>query len=144
MSEETQSIPRTFYVIGSLALVWNLFGFAAYIMQVLATEESMQGMDEYVRNFYLTMPAWATSAFAVAVTSGVAGSVLLLMRNSWCVPVFLVSLAAVLVQNYHAFVMGRLMLIMGPTSAILPILVFAIGVGLIWYARYAKEKGWFN
>ena len=144
MSEETQSVPRSFWVIGGLALVWNLIGFAAYLMQMMATEESMQNMDEYVRNFYLTMPVWATSAFAIAVTAGVIGSALLLMRNSWCVPAFLVSLAAVLVQNYHAFVIGRLMLIMGPTSAILPTLVVAIGVALIWYARYAKEKGWFS
>ena len=144
MSEETQSVPRSFWIIGGLALVWNLVGFAAFLMQVTATEESMQGMDEYVRNFYLTMPVWATSAFAIAVTSGVAGSVLLLMRNGWCVPLFLVSLAAALAQNYYGFVIGRLMLIMGPTSAILPTLVFAIGVGLIWYARYAKEKGWFK
>ena len=58
------------------------------------------------------------------------------------VPLFLLSLAAVLVQTYHAFVVAGALGVLGAGAAVLPALVIAIGVGLIWYARSAKEKGW--
>ena len=144
MADETQPLPRTFWIIGGLALVWNLVGLMAFVMQITMAPEALQALPEPERAFYEAIPVWATSAFAIAVTAGVIGSILLLMRNPWCVPALLVSLAGALIQNYYAFAIGRAMFILGPSSAVLPTLVIAIGVGLIWYARYAKEKGWFK
>lgn len=142
MSEETVQIPRSFWIISSLALVWNLIGVVRYVMQVRITEEMVRTLPEAERVFYTDLPIWATSAFAVAVTAGAIGSVLLLLRSIWAVPLFLISLVGVLVQMYHAFAIARAMLVLGPASAIVPTLIITIGAGLIWYARYAKDNGW--
>lgn len=142
MSIETTQIPKSYWFVSSLALVWNLLGFAAYVMQVTMTKEALMEMPEAERAMYENMPVWATSAFAVAVTAGTIGCILLLLRSSWAVPAFLLSIAAVFVQMYHAFVIAGAMDVIGPSSAIGPALVVAVGVGLIWYARSVKEKGW--
>ena len=142
MSEGGNPIPRSFWIIGSVALVWNLIGVVRYVMQLRLTEDVLTALPEAERALYTNIPTWAISAFAVAVIAGAIGSVLLLMRSVWAVPVFLISLLGVLVQMYHAFVIANAIDVLGPGSALVPTLIVGIGVGLIWYARSAKEKGW--
>ncbi len=142
MSEGGNPIPRSFWIVGGVALVWNLIGVARYVMQLRLTEDMLAALPEAERALYTNIPAWATSAFAVAVIAGAIGSVLLLMRSVWAVPAFLISLLGVLVQMYHAFAIADAIAVLGPASALVPTLIIGIGVGLIWYARSAKEKGW--
>lgn len=144
MSEKKPSVPRSFWVIGGAALVWNLIGVMTYVMQVTMTEEALMALPEAERAIYQNMPAWATSAQAIAVTAGVLGCILLLLRSSWAVPVFLLSLAGVLMQMYHAFVIANAFEVLGPSSAVLPALVIGIAAALIWYARVAKEQRWIS
>lgn len=142
MSVGGNPIPRSFWIISSVALVWNLIGVARYVMQLRLTEEMLAALPEAERALYMNIPTWATSAFAVAVVAGAIGCVLLLVRSVWAVPAFLISLLGVLVQMYHAFAVANAIDVLGPASALVPTLIVGIGVGLIWYARSAKEKGW--
>ena len=144
MSTRSTTPPRSYWIISGLALLWNLVGVLAYVAQVTMSPESLAELPEAQRAIYENTPIWATSAFAIATTAGVLGCVLLIIRNSWAVPLFLISLAAVLVQMYHAFVIANAIQLLGPAAAIQPALVIAISSGLIWYSRYAKEKGWFR
>ena len=142
MSIETAQVPKSYWIVSSLALVWNLVGFAAYVMQVTMTKEALMELPDAERALYENVPVWATSAFAIAVTAGTIGCILLLLRSTWAVPAFLLSIAAVFVQMYHAFVIANAVEVVGPSSAIGPALVVAVGVALIWYSRSVKEKGW--
>jgi hypothetical protein len=144
MSSSNISPPRSYWVISGVALLWNLVGLAAYIGQVTMSEDAMNALPEAQRVMMETTPAWALGAFAIATTAGVLGCVLLVLRNSWAVPFFLVSLAAVLAQMYYAFVVANAIDLYGGAAIVQPALIIAIGVGLIWYSRYAKEKGWFR
>lgn len=142
MSKGGIRIPRSFWIISSLALVWNLVGVARFVMQLQITEDMLTALPEAERALYANIPAWASSAFAVAVIAGAIGCVLLLLRSAWAVPVFLISLLGVLVQMYHAFAIANAVDVLGPAAIIVPTLIIGIGVGLIGYARSAKEKGW--
>ena len=144
MAESSVAPPRSYWIIASLALVWNLIGLAAYVSQVTMTDEALRLLPDAQREFMAATPAWATAAFAVATSAGVLGSLLLLLRNSWTVPLFLVSLGAVLVQTYYGFVIANGIEVLGADSAVLPAATIAIGTGLIWYSRIAKERGWFR
>ena len=142
MAEDNVQVPKSFWIISSLALVWNLIGVANYVMQVTMTPEDIALLPEGQRTLVENVPTWATAAFATATSAGTLGSVLLLARSLWATPLFLLSLAAVFVQMYHAFVIADAISVVGPSAAALPAVIIAIGAGLIWYARYAKEKGW--
>lgn len=142
MTDSGNSVPTSFRVIGVLALLWNLLGLAVYVMQVTMTEETLSAYTQAERNLYSNIPIWATSAFAVAVTFGVLGCVLLLLRSGWALPAFLISISGVLVQTFHSFAIADTVAVLGPMSAIGPAFVLGIGAALIGYTLSARGKGW--
>lgn len=142
MTENESVAPRSFLIISGLALVWNVLGIASYVMQVTLSEDALMAMPEAQRALYENVPAWATSAYAIAVNAGAIGSLLLLLRQALAVPVFVISLVAIIVQMYHGFFLANGLEILGPSAVVMPVLVTAVGIALIWYSRGAKEKGW--
>ena len=59
---QTDPIPRSFMIIAAVALVWNLLGVTAYIMQVTMDEASLLALPEAERLIYETTPAWARTS----------------------------------------------------------------------------------
>lgn len=108
------------------------------------SDEAMRQLPEAQHIALETNPASATLAFAVATTTGIFGSVLLLMRLSWAVPLFLDSLTAVFAQMYHAYVLSNAFDLSGTAGVLQTAPIIGIAVALIWYARDAKEKGRFR
>jgi hypothetical protein len=89
-------------------------------------------------------PVWATAAFAIAVNAGALGSLFLLLRKAWAVPMFVLSLAGVLVQNVHAFGLANGLEIWGTNGLILPAIVVVISIALLLYAHLTKKRGWIS
>ena len=54
--------PRRFWLIGLIALAWNLIGVMSYLMNVTAGREALAGLSEAERSPYTDIPAWATAA----------------------------------------------------------------------------------
>lgn len=145
MSEGSTSKPPTsFYIISGAALVWNLLGVMAYVMQVTMTQEAMSALPEAERILLEDAPVWATSAFAIAVNGGALGCLLLLLRQSWSFPVLVASLAGVVVQMYHSIFLANSIEVYGPGGMIMPAMIVVISIFLVWYSKGAKEKGWVN
>lgn len=143
MSDEINGGPNTnFWIIGAVALVWNLVGLMFYYLEVTATPESLASLTEAQQAFLSGKPAWATSAFAIGVTTGVLASLLLLLRKGLAVALFAVSLLAILVQNGHAFLLANGLEVWGINGLILPTVIIVIAVALLLYARAAKAKNW--
>ena len=140
--ESTTTIPKMFYGISGAALVWNLLGVAAYVGQVTMSPEALEALPEAQRALYENVPAWVTSAFAIAVNAGAVGCLLLLLRKALALPVLVLSLVAVLVQMYHNFFISNAMEVMGAAAVIGPAFVIIIGIYLVWFANDAKSKGW--
>jgi hypothetical protein len=138
----TKKPPASFWIISSAALVWNLLGMMAYVMQVSMDEAALAALPVAERAMYENFPTWAVSAFAIAVTAGVLGSLLLLLRRAWAEPVFIASLVAVIVQDVGAIFVAGALETMGAASAVMPALVLLIGLYLISYSSSAKKKGW--
>lgn len=132
----------TFWIFGGAALVWNLIGLVAYVSSVTMSPEALAKMTADAQEFYTGTPKWATAAFALAVNAGVLGSLFLLLRKSWAIPLFILSLVAIIVQNVDAFVLRDAYSLSGINGVILPALVFIVAVLLLVYSRGCKEKGW--
>jgi hypothetical protein len=143
MSEQPiGAAPRSFLIISIVALLWNLFGVMSYIMHVTISPEALAAMPAAERALYETSPAWVTGAFAVAVFAGVAACVALLLKKAWAVPLFLVSLIAVVAQFGHWLFVAESIEVYGMEAIFMPLLVTVIAVFLVWYSRDAKRKGW--
>ena len=137
--------PMTHWLIGGAALIWNLFGFMVYLMTVRATPEQMaQQYNAAQIAFMDAVPVWATSANAIAVTAGVLACVLLLFRKSLALPLFVASLAALLVQDLYSFVLEDVVGVFGMVPAYIQGTVLGIAIALIFYTRGAKSRGLLN
>ena len=143
MSDLLDSRPTTtFWIIGGAALVWNLIGLVFYYSHVTMTPEALAGFTDAQQEFFNSTPMWATSAYAIAVNAGVLGSLFLLLRKSWAVPLFALSLLGILAQNVHAFLLANGLKVWGSSGIVLPAIVIVIGVALLMYSRTTKDKGW--
>lgn len=132
--------PRRFYVIATLALLWNLIGDAAYLMQVTMDTDALAKTDPYQAHLFATMPSWAWSAYAIGVWGATLGSIALLFRSRFAVPLFAVSLVAILAQFARVFLATDLLSVRGPSTLAFPAFIIVIAVVLLAYARKMAEK----
>jgi len=143
MSEESNTeTPMLHWLIAGAGLIWNLFGFAIYLMTVRATPEQLEQQYNAAEIAFMnSVPTWATSANAVAVTLGVLACVFLLLRKSIALPLFIASFIALLVQDLHAFVLADVISVFGMVPAYIQGTVLVIAIGLIFYTRSANKSG---
>ncbi len=138
----TTKLPVWFWGIAIVAVLWNLMGVFSYISMVTISPEAIATMPEAEQALYNNTPLWATGAFAIAVFSGVAGAVLLLLRKSIAFAAFALSLAGILIQMSYWLLMTKSIDVYGPGGVTMPIMVIIIGVFLVWVSSMAKAKGW--
>lgn len=145
MSDALNNKPSVnFWIIAGAALVWNLLGIVIYVGQVSMSPEALAKLTEAQQDLITSTPAWSNAAWAIAVNAGAFGSLLLLLRKVWAIPFFLLSLLAVVVQDFEAFVLRDAYGVLGINSLIIPSMVFVIAVALFVYSRHAKGRGWLS
>ena len=126
------------------ALVWNLLGVFAFIMQQLMTPEMIALLPENQQDAYRNIPLWSTAAFAVAVFSACLGSIMLIVRKALAREFFLVSFIAVLVQQYYNFVVIDSLAMFGSSALAMPFCVIVIGLVLLLISNKGKQESWLN
>lgn len=134
--------PLWFWLVGVLALGWNLVGVMAYVQQMRMTPAVLAALSESHREFLTHVPVWATAAFAIATFGGAAGSLLLLLRSRWAGTILALSLLGVCVQMGHAFLIAHAYDVFGPGGIAMPIMIIVIAVLLVLFARHARRRGW--
>lgn len=140
----TDGVKRSlgYWIIAVFALVWNLIGVAMWYLQVTMSSEQLALMTEPQRQVYEGTPGWINIVFAVAVFAGVLGALGLLLKKRWAATMFLLSLAALLVQVIGAFVVTPAWAAYGPAGLAMPAVLVAIALFLLWYANKARARGW--
>ena len=134
--------PKWYLPVAILALLWNLLGCAAYLGDVMLTPDDIAKMSPAQQALYAARPAWAVSATAIAVWGGAAGCLGLVLRKRWALPLLLLSLAGVIVQDVALFVLSSAAAQAGTVAYVLQGLVLAIAIGLVLLARKAIARGW--
>ena len=143
MKQETKSaVPLWYWVIAAVALLWNLLGCAFFGMELFAQEALMESMTEDQKAWARSMPVWIYFVYGLAVTTGVAGSVGLLMRNGWTTWMFAICFVAVIVQMVYTMIIGGGLQVMGPSGAVMPSLVIVIAGLLLWFSWFARSRSW--
>jgi len=132
---------RTFWIIAIVLLLWNLIGDAAYLTQVTADLDKMAATDPSTADAFRAMPKWAWAAYAIAVWVGTAGAVALLIRSPFAAPLFAVSLAGVIVQFGWTFLGYGLIAKTDASTVIFPLVIAAITLFSMLYARAKTRDG---
>ena len=85
-----QRTPWHLWVIGIVALLWNLVGAYDYLMTQTENAAYMGRFTAEQLEYWYGFPTWVVASWAIAVWGGVLGAVLLLLKKRLAAPVFLV------------------------------------------------------
>jgi len=141
MSKSTNKPGIDFWIIGIVALIWNLMGVFAYLQQAYMTEEDLIAMPVAEQALYENIPAWVTGAYAIAVFGGALGCILLLLRRKLASSLFLISLVGIVLQMSYNIFMSKAADVYGPGEISMTAMIILIGVFLLWYARKKTAEG---
>jgi len=131
----------SFWLIGVIALTWHVLGSANYLMQM--NNEIVSRLPDTHRAIIEGRPAWATGGFAIAVFGGAVASLLLLLRKSAALYLFIASLLGVLVTMIHTVrVAGSVAAFGGSEIFVMVLLPIIVGGLFVWYSRYAEQRNW--
>lgn len=137
-----KTTPTWYLPVTILALLWNLVGCAAYLADVMLTPEDIAQMSAAQQAIYAARSPWAVAATAIAVWGGAAGSLGLILRKRWAMPLLIASLAGVIIQDLGLFLVSGVREQIDSTAMILQGLVLLIAIGLVLFARTAAVRGW--
>lgn len=140
-AETPRKTPIHLWIIGVLALLWNAMGAFDYLATQLEAEFYMNQFSEEQLAYFSSIPAWAVSGWAIAVWSALLGSIGLLMRKKWALWTFVVSLAGMLVSSIYTYGLSNGAEMMGTGGLIFSIVIWGIGIFLVFYARSQVSRG---
>lgn len=138
----TTKPPIWFWIVSILALLWNLAGVGAYLNEAFASDDLLSQMEKVTRDLLQNRPAWATAAFAIAVWGGAIASLFLILRKGLAHILFIISLAGVIVQMIYNYFIAKSIDVYGPGDHSMSIMILGFGIGLVFFAKKGKAKGW--
>jgi len=144
----TDRAPMHLWIVGGLGTLWNGFGAYDYLMTRMRNTDYLASMMPNVDPqdtlaWVDGFPIWAQFGWGLGVWMGLIGSVMLLMRHRWAVPVLGLSLVgAVLGLGYQIIAAPPLPGTEGDTMMmVMPYVIIAIALGLFLYARAQDARG---
>lgn len=143
--ETHQKFIKWFKIVAVLAIVWNILGVMAYLMQITMTSETIQVIkNPAARALYENIPTWYTVIFGIAVFTGLLGSILLLIKKRIACSFFLISFITVVIQLIYNLFIAKTHTIFGASSMIMPAFILLIALFLLWYSRKMDELAYIH
>jgi len=141
---KNSKVNTIFWVVGVIALLWNLAGVYAFVTDMMKGEEALALMSEAERALHENNPMWHKMVYGIATIGGLLGSIALLMKKKWAVNLFLVSLIAVIIQFLYGFLGSNVKEVYGMVAVIFPIFIAIIAALLWYYAKKCDARGWLS
>lgn len=134
--------PGWFLPVAIVALLWNLLGCFAFVSDLMLTPADVAQLSPEQQALYAARPAWTVAATAAAVFGGALGCIGLILRKRWALPLFVVSLIGVVVQDIGLFALADGASLAGPVALALQGVVLLVAIALVLLARKAIGRGW--
>ncbi len=136
--------PVWFRVVAIILVLWGVTGCYFWYTQFRFGAESWgPDVTDWDRAFYASLPVWYNAVYAVAVGCGLLGALALVARSVLSIPLFVISLVAVIVMFGWTFVATDLIAHKGVMVATgFPIFIAAVAAFQVWLARRGRAKGW--
>ena len=136
-------IPKWFWVLAVIFLLWNIMGVLSFFGHTFITEEALAKLPENERALYGDYSIWTTILFAIATFGGLIGSIGLILKRKWAQTFFILSFLAIVPQMIHNVFLTKSIDVYGLGQALtMPVLVVLIGALLIWYSIFTIKKNW--
>lgn len=141
MSENSNKPKALFWIIGVIAVIWNLMGVSVYLMQAYLTDSYTEAYTPEQLEIITNAPSWTVGAFAIAVFAGFIGSVLMLLRKRLANIVLSISFIGIIVQFIYNFFIANSMEVFGLAATVQPIITIVFGLFLVIYTKNKIKAG---
>jgi hypothetical protein len=136
--DSTNKVHWSFWVIIIFMLIWNLMGSINFVVQL--DQEMVSSYPESEQVIIQGRPFWATIGFAASVFGGAVGCILLLLKRSSAIYLFIASLIGTITAIAHSLTLNITFGI-GEVIGIV-LMPVIISLFLIWYSKHVQNKGW--
>jgi len=133
--------PVHLWIVGVLALLWSLMGVVDYLATQTQWQPYMAAFTPEQLDYFYGFPVWMVAAWAFAVWCGFAGTLGLLLRRRWAVWMYAVSLAGLAISTVYQYVFTDAASILGRVAAIFTVVIWAVAIFLLLYARAMAKRG---
>ncbi len=138
-----QKPTTTFWIVAILLTLWNAFGCYGWYLHFTLGADAMGPASDYDRRLYDALPGWYVWVYAAAVGAGLLGSLALLGRSAAARWLYVLSLIAIVVIFGYLFLTTDVVSVKGVGEAMgFPIVITLIAIFSIWFAGYARRRGW--
>jgi hypothetical protein len=139
--EARPGTPVHLWIVGVLALLWNLMGAFDYLASQLELEFYMSQFTPEQLAYFNAFPSWMVAFWAFAVWGAFAGSIGLLLRKKWTVWAFAVACGGMVVTTIYNFGMTNGAEIMGTGGVIFTVVIWVVALFLLYYSWSQAKKG---
>jgi hypothetical protein len=139
--EVSRRTPVHLWIVGVLALLWNLMGVINYLATQLRLDSYVSQLSEAELAFIDGYPAWATAGWAFAVWGALAGAVGLLLRHKWSLWAFVVSIAGMIVSSVYSFGLANAAELMGTGGIVFSLIIWIVAILLVIYTWRQTKTG---
>jgi len=136
------TVAKWFYPVLVLALLWNLMGLFVFWTDATMTPEQVAAMPAAMQDVYNSRPLWSVLSTAAAVIGGTLGTVLLLLRLPLAMPLLIMSLAGVILQDVSFAVQPAARALIDQTVIMLQGLVLLVALGECETQGVCRGGGW--
>ncbi|RMA77610.1 hypothetical protein [Umboniibacter marinipuniceus] len=133
--------PKWLLPVAIVAILWNLMGLFAFVIDLMITPELIAALPEADQAIYEARPGWMIIGTALAVVGGTLGSVGLAMKKLWSVKLFVASLVGLVIQDV-ALVLIAMEVNLAMAVIIMQSVVAIVAIDLWFIARKGSKKGW--
>jgi hypothetical protein len=143
MADARTKTPWHLWLVGVIAILFNAIGVFDFVMSMAqgAAYMASAGMTPDQIAHYQQMPGWMTVVWAVGVFGAFLASALLLLRKGLAFPVFVLSLAAFLLNLLYTYVLTNGGAVMGQQMAITSAVIAGLLLFFSWYSRFMAGRG---
>ena len=140
-------IPKWFWAVSILALVWYLFGAYQFLTSITMTAAGLAPMvdagqitQDYA-DFYLAMPISVKVLFGTATLGGALASIFLLLRKHGAKSLFIISLFAAIVMYSMLYGFGQDLAIIPLSDLIVAGVVMVVTFLMILFSGRMIHRG---
>lgn len=128
------------YMVAAVAaLLFMLVACWGFVMDRLTDPRTLP-LDQ--RAIVAARPMWMIAAYGIAVWTGLAGAILLLLRRKLAQPLLLVSLIAAAVTFLPYAIVPAIRDNITTNDLAVAVIVLAITWTIFWFARHSSQRGW--
>ena len=148
MSGQTNRHGYAYWSIVAFLLVWGIaYAGLSFFSFVLATPQDWARMvekgrilPEYV-DYIARIPNWVIATTAIAAFTRLFGAVALVLRKTWAVSMYSISLACVVVIMFRGFVLADVASVIRTSQVWVEALFMGLSIFAVWFSLRCKSKG---